>query len=108
MKIRNLFILLLLSIVTNGWAQQPQLSPSITCNADGTVTFKYKNETAKQVQVDVQFAGRQPMTRQADGTWTATLGPMAKDMYPYCFIVDGVSVMDPENPQYFPNEGFKN
>ena len=108
MKIRNLFIFLLLSIVTNGWAQQPQLSPSITCNTDGTVTFKYKNETAKQVQVDVQFAGRQPMTRQADGTWTATLGPVAKDMYPYCFIVDGVSVMDPENPQYFPNEGFKN
>ena len=58
--------------------------------------------------VDVQFAGRHEMKRGTDGTWTATLGPAAPDMYPYCFIVDGVSVMDPENPQYFPNEGFKN
>ena len=78
------------------------------CNADGTVTFQYKNENAKNVQVDVQFAGRKEMSRGADGVWTATLGPAAPDMYPYCFIVDGVSVMDPENPQYFPNEGFKN
>ena len=78
------------------------------CNADGTVTFQYKNETAKNVMVDVQFAGRKDMTRGADGLWTVTLGPAAPDMYPYCFIVDGVSVMDPENPQYFPNEGFKN
>ena len=78
------------------------------CNADGTVTFQYKNENAKNVQVDVQFAGRKDMTRGADGLWTVTLGPAAPDMYPYCFIVDGVSVMDPENPQYFPNEGFKN
>ena len=72
------------------------------------MTFHYKNPTAKNVQVDVQFAGRNPMTKGADGVWTATLGPAAPDMYPYCFIVDGVSVMDPLCPQYFPNEGFKN
>jgi len=77
-------------------------------NNDGTVTFQYKNDSAKNVLVDVQFAGRKEMTRGADGTWTVTLGPAAPDMYPYCFIVDGISVMDPENPQYFPNEGFKN
>ena len=77
-------------------------------NDDGTVTFNYKNDSAKKVMVDVQFAGRNDMKRDANGTWTVTLGPVAPDMYPYCFIVDGVSVMDPENPQYFPNEGFKN
>ena len=81
---------------------------STICHKDGTVTFQYKNNNAKEVQVDVQFAGRNPMTRGADGVWTATLGPAAPDMYPYSFIVDGVSVMDPENQQYFPNEGFKN
>lgn len=86
-----------------GWAQQPAV-----CNEDGTVTFRYRNDNAKEVMVDVQFAGRNPMTRDADGLWTATVGPAAPDMYPYCFIVDGVSVMDPENSQYFPNEGFKN
>jgi hypothetical protein len=72
------------------------------------VTFKYKNDSARQVMVDVQFAGRKAMTRDATGLWTVTLGPADPDMYPYCFVVDGVSVMDPENPQYFPNEGFKN
>ncbi len=81
---------------------------STICNDDGTVTFKYKNDHAKEVLVDVQFAGRNPMTRGSDGVWSVTLGPAAPDMYPYCFIVDGVSVMDPENDQYFPNEGFKN
>lgn len=84
-------------------------------NDDGTVTFQYKNDSARTVMVDVQFAGRQEMTRDADGNWTVTIGvkgdpkaPVAPDMYPYCYIVDGISVMDPENPQYFPNEGFKN
>ena len=75
---------------------------------DGTVTFRYSNPTASQVQVDVQFAGRHDMVRGDDGVWTLTLGPAAKDIYPYCFVVDGNSVMDPENPDFFPNETFKN
>ncbi|MDE6380610.1 MAG: hypothetical protein K2L11_09070, partial [Muribaculaceae bacterium] len=94
---------LLIGGVATAFAQS-----STVCNDDGTVTFKYKNDNAKEVLVDVQFAGRNPMVRDTDGFWTATLGPAAPDMYPYCFIVDGVSVMDPENDQYFPNEGFKN
>ena len=107
MKKKTLIIFMALCLAVVCQAQQPSPS-SITCNDDGTVTFRYKNDQAQNVQVDVQFAGRQPMTRDASGVWTATLGPAAPDMYPYCFIVDGISVMDPENPQYFPNEGFKN
>ncbi len=87
------------------WADEPLT----ICNEDGTVTFQYKNDQAKEVMVDVQFAGRKAMQRDAQtGLWTVTLGPAAPDMYPYCFIVDGVSVMDPTCDQYFPNEGFKN
>lgn len=100
---KRILLFMFAGSVLAGWAQQ-----STVCNEDGTVTFRYKNDRAKEVLVDVQFAGRNPMTRDADGIWTATLGPAAPDMYPYCFIVDGVSVMDPENDQYFPNEGFKN
>lgn len=92
--------------VKNGCKGDPK---SISCNADGTVTFRYWNDHANAVSVDVQFAGRHPMTMDsATGAWTATLGPASPDMYPYCFIVDGVSIMDPNNDQYFPNEGFKN
>ena len=86
-----------------------QIPPSTVCNADGTVTFSYKNDNAQKVQVDVQFAGRHDMVKDAaTGLWTVTLGPAAPDMYPYHFEVDGVSVMDPQCDQYFPNEGFKN
>ena len=51
------------------------------CNGN-MVTFQYKNDSARQVMVDVQFAGRKEMTRNADGLWTVTLGPVAPDMYP--------------------------
>ena len=112
MRVTAKLILTVLAIGAGSlcWAQQPQQQPKSTvCNADGTVTFTYKNDQAKKVEVDVQFAGRKPMQLDAKtGLWTATVGPAAPDMYPYCFVVDGISVMDPENPQYFPNEGFKN
>lgn len=82
---------------------------STIVNADGTVTFNYRNDAAHQVQVDVQFAGRHDMQKDSlTGLWTLTLGPAEPDMYPYCFVVDGVSIMDPQCDQYFPNEGFKN
>ena len=107
MSIRSFALTMAFALATGCWAQA-QEKKSTVCNPDGTVTFRYWNDHAKKVEVDVQFAGRNPMTRGADGVWTATLGPAAPDMYPYCFVVDGVSVMDPLNDQYFPNEGFKN
>ena len=91
-----------------GWTALAFGQASTVFNENGTVTFKYRNDHAKEVMVDVQFAGRNAMKRDSTGLWTVTLGPAAPDMYPYCFIVDGVSVMDPLCDQYFPNEGFKN
>lgn len=93
-----------------------QLSMLVACqllaqpvvHKDNTVTFRYENSSAKKVAVDVQFAGRHEMTRDANGVWTITLGPAAPDIYPYCYVVDGIQVMDPEAPEYFPNETFKN
>ena len=107
MKLKCFALTAVIAFATNCMAQGA-LEKSTVVNKDGTVTFKYWNDYAKDVQVDVQFAGRKPMTKGADGVWTATLGPAAPDMYPYCFIVDGLQVMDPRNQQYFPNEGFKN
>lgn len=107
MKLKCFALTAVIAFATNCMAQGG-LEKSTVVNADGTVTFKYWNDYAKDVQVDVQFAGRKPMTKGADGVWTATVGPAAPDMYPYCFIVDGIQVMDPRNQLYFPNEGFKN
>ncbi|MBR5392462.1 MAG: hypothetical protein IK148_06360 [Prevotella sp.] len=106
-KLMTLFMMTCLGIAC--WAQSSATQPSTIFNNDGTVTFQFKNDKAKSVQVDVQFAGRHDMKKDAKtGLWTVTLGPAAPDMYPYCFVVDGVSVMDPQCDQYFPNEGFKN
>ena len=99
-----LCIALLLAVQPIG-AQSYQ---STVCHDDGTVTFQYRNDHAREVLVDVQFAGRHAMQRDAAGLWSVTLGPAAPDLYPYCFIVDGVSIMDPQCDGYFPNEGFKN
>ena len=85
------------------------VSAQTVCHADGKVTFQYRNDSAKTVAVDVQFAGKHAMTKDSQtGLWTITLGPAAPDMYPYHFEVDGISVMDPTCEAYFPNEGFKN
>lgn len=91
-------------------APQPVAEESATVfNADGTVTFNYRNDSAQSVQLDVQFAGRHDMLRDSiTGLWSLTLGPAEADMYPYCYVVDGVSIMDPRCDEFFPNEGFKN
>ena len=106
-NIRSLMCVAVCLCATATLAQPVKLEKSTVCNADGTVTFRYENPNAKDVQVDVQFAGRNPMQKDANGIWTATLGPAAPDMYPYCFVVDGVSVMDPLCPQYFPTRALR-
>jgi len=99
--------ILLAGSVTAQPGGQPQ-APSPVVNKDNTVTFNYQSKTAQKVEVDVQFAGRHEMKKGDNDVWTITLGPTAPDIYPYCFIVDGLQVMDPQNPEWFPNEGFKN
>jgi len=42
-----------------------------------------------------------------EGIWSVTLRVKDPDIYPYHFIVDGVTVSDPSNTDIFPNEGFK-
>ena len=88
-----------------GFGQQ---APSTVINPDNTVTFNYRNPNAKAVQVWTQFSNNVDMTKGANGVWTATIGPAEPDIYPYHFEVDGISVMDPQCAEWFPNETFKN
>ena len=106
----KLVMALTLGVFSNSFAQMPMRPyKSTVVNEDGTVTFNYRNMKAKTVSVDVQFAGRKEMKKdERTGLWSVTLGPAAADMYPYNFVVDGVSIMDSQCDQYFPNEGFKN
>lgn len=91
-------------------AQPPRgplvVSPKV--NADKTITFSYLAPTAKSVEMSAQFEkGPVPMTKDAQGIWSVTVGPVKPDIYPYSFRVNGVTVMDPANVAFFPNERFK-
>ncbi len=83
------------------------ISPEVM--KDRTVTFRFMAPNAKEVKLSTQLiAGQQNMTKDDEGIWSITLGPVEPDIYPYCFIVDGIQVADPKNSVIFPNEGFQN
>lgn len=110
-KLRLLFTLALVLISGLVISQPPRgplvISPQVL--ADKKVTFRYLSPFSK----DVRLAGGQfgsnnvPMVKDTSGVWSVTVGPVRPDIYPYNFIVDGVSVMDPSNVDFFPNERFK-
>lgn len=75
--------------------------PIVSCEvkADRSVTFRLRAPEATDVKVGGDFIqGPQQMTKQDDGIWTVTLGPLNPAIYSYTFRVNGVSVLDPMNP----------
>jgi len=87
--------------------RQSFISPQV--NPDRTATFRFMARNAKDVKLSTQFvSGQQAMTKDENGIWSITLGPVEPDIYPYCFIVDGLQIADPKNSWVFPNEGFQN
>jgi enterochelin esterase family protein len=107
---RIIFALVALGIsgMANGQPPRGPMAFSPQINADKTVTFRYYSPTATDVKISAQFLkGTSALTKDASGMWSVTLGPVKPDIYPYNFIVDGISVMDPANEDFFPNERFK-
>jgi enterochelin esterase-like enzyme len=75
----------------------PVVSPEV--NADKSVTFRFRAPNAQQVTLIGELDGKTyPMTKNADGIWTVTIGPLAPDVYNYQFNADGIVAMDPVNP----------
>ncbi|MBO4500313.1 MAG: esterase [Bacteroidaceae bacterium] len=86
----------------------PQGVKSPEYNSDGSVTFRCQAADAQKVELECQmFSGNRPMTRNERGVWEITVTPDQPDIYPYCFVIDGTQVADPNNMFIFPNEGFK-
>ncbi|HEU0095719.1 MAG TPA: alpha/beta hydrolase-fold protein [Rhizomicrobium sp.] len=82
------------------------ISPII--HADRRVTLKLNAPGAKDVRATGHIIGPNahwlsnprksiPMTRDAQGLWSVTLGPLAPDIYDYGYLVDGVAASDPGN-----------
>lgn len=80
-----------------------QFGPRVltTVNPDRSITFRLEAPAATDVQVRMANGSRRPETtpliKDADGVWSASLGPLAPDLYEYQMIVDGVVVADPGN-----------
>ena len=111
MKIK-IHVLLIALVLWSGMAMsQPPRGPLVISpqvQADKTVTFRYLAPAAKEVKLSTQFE-KAPlaMSKDAQGVWSVTVSPIKPDIYPYSFQVDGVTVMDPANVAFFPNERFK-
>ncbi|HET9277116.1 MAG TPA: alpha/beta hydrolase-fold protein [Flavitalea sp.] len=100
--------LLFRSIFTEGQPPRGPLVVSPEIHGDKAVTFRYLARSAKDVKLSAQFLKSQvPMTKDSSGIWSVTVAPIKPDIYPYSFNVDGITVMDPANVDFFPNERFK-
>ena len=66
---------------------------------DGSVTFSLYAPEAKSVVVMGDFGSDTALAKGEDGVWQATIGPLPPEMYVYYFMVDGMRMPDPANPQ---------
>jgi enterochelin esterase-like enzyme len=81
------------------FAPQP-VSPQV--QADRTVTFRVRAPNATNVSVSGEWPGAKPMTKDDNGNWSATVGPLAPELYSYSFSIDGFQTLDPGNPAVKP------
>ncbi len=92
------------------WGGQQIVSPEV--NADNTVTFRYNAPHADSVQITGDFLptvkmqtqwgvfdvpGKANLTKDDKGVWTFTSAKLEPELYSYSFIVDGLTVTDPNN-----------
>jgi len=98
-------LLTTLAVLSPATAQRRRFGgPRITSpevSADGKITFRLQAQKAETVQLsgsDLPEIGRGlAMTKDPNGIWEVTVGPVEPGAYRYNFNVDGVSVVDPRN-----------
>src|SRR6202044_988719 len=67
---------------------------------DRRVTFRLRAPKASEVSVSGEFqAGALPMTKDTNGIWIVTVGPLKPEIYNYNFTIDGVKTIDPGNAE---------
>ncbi len=125
-RIDMVFLVFMMVVVTPVWgqtAQQPSapaqthpaeeaqphhvrrrqiiISPEV--HPDRSVTFRFRDPNAKEVQLELEGSERVPMEKGPNEVWTVTTKPLAPEYYGYSFIADGVSLVDPSNSLLKPN-----
>ena len=69
---------------------------------DRRVTFRLAAPSANTVTLNGSWpnGANTPMTRDAQGVWTVTAGPLKPELYGYTFRVDGIAALDPANSEF--------
>ncbi len=82
-------------------AQAPQRRPIVSpdIQPDHRVTFRLAAAKATEVILNGDWEGENsvPMKKDDQGVWSATVGPLAPELWSYTFTVDGVRTLDPTN-----------
>ncbi len=71
------------------------VSPEV--QSDHRVTFRLYAPKASEVIVRGDFGEEAKLTKDAQGVWSVSIGPLTPDYYSYNFYVDGVKTVDPKN-----------
>jgi enterochelin esterase-like enzyme len=74
--------------------QQAPPPPPVEVRGGNSLVFRVQAPQASRVNVFVDTtspATNLPMTRDAAGVWSVTLGPLVPDIYGYSFVVDGAA-----------------
>ena len=94
---------------TNAPARRAERPPPIASPEllpDGGVTFRYRAPKATEVKASGQFGKDAVMTKDDSGLWSVTVPNAPAGVHEYRFVVDGISVLDPQNsmikPQRWP------
>lgn len=76
---------------------QAVASPEV--QADRKVTFRLRAPKATEVLLNGEWkgGGKLAMTKDEQGVWSLTVGPLEPDFYGYSFSIDGIAVTDPSN-----------
>jgi enterochelin esterase-like enzyme len=68
-------------------------------NPDRTVIFRLSAPDASDVKVAGNFLpGPQPMQKDDKGAWSVAVGPLDPQIYHYTYLVNGLRIIDPNNP----------
>ena len=100
MKGKNVLQFAFMIVAAAGFAQEPKLNPnrplvapvvSPDIHEDHSITFRLSAPSAPAIQLT--FGNKRiPMTKDDNGVWSATVGPVEPDDYNYSYTVDGVRI----------------
>jgi enterochelin esterase family protein len=110
-KTKTGFVIGLLVLVTSQLSAQAPQRPPATPNdtlkspevlSDGRIVFRIYAPKASEVTVSGDWISQGlgtggKLTRDEQGVWSLTVGPLPADFYSYAFTVDGVRTVDPKN-----------